>query len=225
MRTVSWNGSHFQVNHLLWGILCPENPLLFQVRGWEWLARWIDQSGTGEGWGDSGTPLGGSWMLWQTLWWAVPLALLPFVCLCPALAFLHLMRSGKVPAAYLTTNSRVLSGASSVPCTTIVPSHNMARHFHYSPHAFISLEWRVWGQGLHTPSTLSAACDCSWLIGIEGKIHERCSGSVNPNTPSAHITWVMCKKTMERVGVELTCLPLCSRLSLLVAMWWQGEWL
>lgn len=38
---------------------------------------------------------------------------------------------------------------------------------------------------------------------------------MNPNTPAAHITWVMDKKTMEQVGVELMCLPLCSRPSLL----------
>lgn len=38
---------------------------------------------------------------------------------------------------------------------------------------------------------------------------------MNPNTPAAHTTWAVDKKTMEQVGVELTCLPLCSRLSLL----------
>lgn len=72
----------------------------------------------------------------------MPIALsFPLSIFVPALAFLPLMKSGKAPAAYLTTNSRVLSsGACKVLCMTIAPSRNVARHFHYFPRAFIPLE-------------------------------------------------------------------------------------
>lgn len=104
---------------------------------------------------------------------------------------------------YLPAHSRVLSsGVRSVQCAAITPSHHVARHLGYFLNA-LPPPGGTQGEELHPLSMPSAACDCSWLVGIKAKIRAkiraRCSGSVNPNAPTHH-RWVMHQRAMEGAG-------------------------